>query len=313
MEPSRTTRRRLPRVERARVAASVAALHDGVAHRADLRNVGVTRADVRTEVAAGRWTVAGRHTVVIGTGALATEARLWQAVWESGSGAVLDGAAALLASGLKGFSSGRVDVSMPRNSRRHDVPGVVRHLRSTMPPVVRVGPPRVRVEWAAIHAAQWAVSDRQAALLLCLVLQQRLVRPDRLLRVWQGTQRGPRHGFLDVVVRDVCDGVHSLGELDFAGMCRARGLPEPSRQVVVTLPGGRVYLDVRWDGIELVIEIDGGHHALALNPVDDALRQNDVVLSGSRVLRIPVLGLRLQSDAFLDQVGRAHAQALRAA
>ena len=69
---------------------------------------------------------------------------------------------------------------------------------------------------------------------------------------------------------------------------------------------GRVYLDVAWEDIALVVEIDGGHHGLALSPVDDALRQNEVVLGASRVLRIPVVGLRLDPAAFLDQVVRAH-------
>ncbi|WP_404388125.1 hypothetical protein [Humibacillus xanthopallidus] len=69
---------------------------------------------------------------------------------------------------------------------------------------------------------------------------------------------------------------------------------------------GRVYLDVAWDDIGLVVEIDGGHHGLALNPVDDALRQNEFVLSDSRVLRIPVIGLRLNAAAFMDQVVRGH-------
>jgi very-short-patch-repair endonuclease len=67
-------------------------------------------------------------------------------------------------------------------------------------------------------------------------------------------------------------------------------------------PGGRVYLDVSWDEVGLVVEIDGGHHALALNPVDDALRQNDRVAAGERVLRIPVIGFRIASDRFMRQV-----------
>ncbi len=309
----RKPRRRLSRAQRTRAALAIAELHDGVAHRADLRTVGVTRADVRTEIGADRWMTAGKHTVVIGSGTLTTAARHWQAVWESGSGAVLDGAAALVASGLSGFTPTRIDVSLPRNNRRHTVPGVVRHLRSTMPPALAVGIPRVKPEWATIHAAQWAVSDRQAALLLCLPVQQRLVLPERVLQAWRASSHGPRHALLDVLVRDVCDGAHSLGELDFAGMCRERGLPEPSRQEVRRLPSGRVYLDTGWDDLALVVEIDGGHHALALNPVDDALRQNDVVLSGHRVLRIPVLGLRLKPRAFMDQVVRAHQQARAAA
>ena len=67
-----------------------------------------------------------------------------------------------------------------------------------------------------------------------------------------------------------------------------------------------MYLDVAREDVGLVLEIDGGHHALALNPVDDALRQNEVTLGNEVVLRIPVLGLRLQPGRFMDQVVRAH-------
>ena len=169
---------------------------------------------------------------------------------------------------------------------------------------------------AAVSSAAWAVSDRQAALVLCLVLQQRLTTPDRLQAAWQcSTTRATRARtqMLSAVVADLCDGARSLGELDFAAMCRAAGLPSPSRQVVRELPGGLIYLDVAWEGIGLVVEIDGGHHALALNTVDDALRQNEVVLRDDRVLRIPVIGLRLIPEQFMAQVVQGHRTAARAA
>jgi hypothetical protein len=276
-----------------------------VAHRADLRAAGVSSKDVSSEVAAGRWSRAGRHTVVIGPFRLDPEALLWRAVWESGSGAVLDGVSALCAAGLKGFTPDRIDVSIPANNRRHRVEGVRLHRRRDVGPVIDAGLPRLRPEVATIRAALWARSDRQAALIICLAVQQRLVLPERLLSAWQELQRKPRP-LVGIVIRDVCDGMHSLGELDFARYCRDHGLPEPSRQTVRTLPGGRVYLDVAWEEIGLVVEIDGGHHALALSPVDDALRQNSVVLSGERVLRIPVLGLRLIPGAFMAQVVAGH-------
>ncbi len=269
----------------------------------------VSRADVRTEVAAGRWTRCGRHTVLMGTGAPTGPALWWRAVWESGSGSRLDGVAALEASGLTGFEALAIDVSIPSNNRRHRVQGVRLHRRSLMPPAGAAGVPRVDVPYAAVHAAVWAATDRQAALVLCLVLQQRLTTPSRLLVAWAATTvrvRRERRALVDDVLHDLCDGAHSLGELDFAGMCRGHGLPEPSRQVVRTLPGGRVYLDVCWEDIGLAVEIDGGQHALALNTVDDALRQNEVVLGGSRVLRIPVVGLRLSPDRFMAQVVDAH-------
>ena len=234
---------------------------------------------------------------------------LWHAAWETGSGGVLDGAAALVAAGLTGFEAPVVDVSIPKRNRSHRVEGVRRHRRTSMPPSPGAGLPRVEVPVAAVNAACWAATDRQAVLVLCMVLQQRLTTPDRLLAAWRGattkTARG-RRALLSAVVADLCDGAHSLGELDFARHCRGAGLPAPSRQVVRTLPGGRVYLDAAWEDIGLVVEIDGGHHSLALAVVDDALRQNEVVLRDERVLRIPVLGLRLSPDLFMAQVVEAH-------
>ncbi|GAA4400611.1 hypothetical protein GCM10023168_09540 [Fodinibacter luteus] len=264
---------------------------------------------MRTEVAAGRWLVRGRHTVVIGNLEPRGAGRLWQAVWETGGGSALDGAAALVASGLTGFEPTVTDVSVPKRNRSHRVTGVRRHRRTRMPPTGSAGLPRVDVAPAAVSAAAWAASDRQAVLVLCLVLQQRMTTPDRLLAAWHRCptrMERPRRQLLRAAVGDLCDGVRSLGELDFAGLCRENGLPEPSRQVVRTLPGGRAYLDVEWEGIDLVVEVDGGHHALALAVVDDALRQNEVVLSDDRVLRIPVLGLRLEAERFMLQVVRAH-------
>jgi hypothetical protein len=40
---------------------------------------------------------------------------------------------------------------------------------------------------------------------------------------------------------------------------------------------------------------------------DDHFRQNDLVIQGDTVLRMTLMGLRLQPDAFMDQVCRGHA------
>ncbi len=300
--------RSLPRAERARVAATLAATHDGVLHRALLREVGITKDDVRTEIRAGRWKPLGRHTVLIGNGEPSPTAARWMAVWESGAGAALDGVSALLAAGLTGFTCDGVDVSLPHRNRDHDVPGVRRHRRRARYLPLTVGIPRLPVDVAAVHAALWARSDRQAALILCLVVQQRLESAAHLYGRAVELGRGPRGRFIRAVARDLAHGAHSLGELDFAGMCRRVGLPEPMRQAVRRGPGGRVYLDAAWKGSRLVVEIDGAHHGLGLNPVDDALRQNAVTLGREHVLRIPVLGLRVTPEAFMAQVVQGYAQ-----
>ena len=50
------------------------------------------------------------------------------------------------------------------------------------------------------------------------------------------------------------------------------------------------------------MEIDGIHHTWAQNVVGDALRQNRLALDGDTVLRLPLLGLRLEPDAFFAQI-----------
>lgn len=287
---------------RRRIGVDLALDHGGVAHRRDLRAAGVDRNDVRTEVVSGRWRAVGLHTVEVLEVAKEPIAEFWCAVWESGPGAVLDGAAALVAQGLTGFTPASIDISLPRSATVRQVDGVTTHQRRRLERCLNAGVPRLAPEWATIHAAQWARSDRQAALLVCLPVQQRLVLPDRLLTTWRTVFRSPRRDFLEQVIPDVCDGAHSLGELDFGAWCRRHGLPEPLRQSLRTTTSGRVYLDIEWEG--LVVEIDGGHHLLGLNPTADALRANEVALGSSRVLRIPLLGLRLEPARFMHQVAR---------
>lgn len=156
-----------------------------------------------------------------------------------------------------------------------------------------------------IRAAQWAVSDRQAALLICLVVQQRIVAASRLSEAWTSVARSPRRALLSSVIADVCDGAHSLGELDFARLCRRHGLPAPSRQAMRQGAQGTWYLDVYFDEAGLVVEIDGGQHYGGLAPVQDALRQNELTLTNDRVLRIPLLGLRIAEAEFMAQVAGA--------
>lgn len=183
------------------------------------------------------------------------------------------------------------------------IEGVRHHRVRDLGPVVAVGLRRTRPEVAAIRAAQWAISPRQRATLIAMTIQQRLT-PEKLLGRWEGVRHSRWRALLDAVIADVCDGAHSLGELDFARMCRERGLPEPSRQALRTGPRGRVYLDVWFDAHGVHVEIQGAHHFQGTAGIDDALRFNAFALAAPDAvsLQIPVLGLRLRPEEFLDQV-----------
>ena len=119
------------------------------------------------------------------------------------------------------------------------------------------GVPRARADVAAVHAAIWARSDKQAALVLTMAVQQRLTTPDRVGRALLRIRRDARRRFLQATALDLLDGVRSISEAEFAAECRRRGLPKPGRQVVRRGRDGRYYLDVCWEEWGVVVEIDG--------------------------------------------------------
>lgn len=278
-----------------------------MASRDQLAAAGITRHDIRREVTAGRWILHGRQTIATHTGRLTTVAECWRAVWETGVQiTAVDGVTALQHAGLVGFDDDTVQVSVVHNHNTEALQGVRIHkvIRRVSGELVEAGLPRTRPEVAAIRAAHWAASDRQAALILLMAIQQRLTTPRRLAAAQRLVRGRTRRAFIRAVVRDIAFGVQSLGELDFARLCRARGLPEPERQEVRRGPRGRIYLDVRWRAHALVVEIDGAQHRWGLAVTSDNLRQNAVTLDGDLVLRVDVIGLRLETDLFMDQVER---------
>ncbi len=277
----------------------------GVLSRRQLAVIGVDRDAVAREVRAGRWAVHGQATLAVHRGPIPQEALRWRALWEVGHGvALLDGVSSLVAAGMTGFEEAAVHVSVTRNSRCPDVDGVRIHRvtrvadeRHTLGSTPRT-PPAV----AAVRGAAWAVSDRQAALVLAMTVQQRLTTGPQLLRAVRTVRTRGRRPFIRQVAQDIAAGAHSLGELDFVALCRRRGLPEPEMQVVRRGPKGRIYLDVRWAGSRLVVEIDGSGHRMGLAVTADNLRQNHVTLGGDRVLRFDLLALRLHEDDVMRQV-----------
>jgi very-short-patch-repair endonuclease len=279
----------------------------GVLSRPQLYDLGVTRAEVRAHLRAGRWRHLSDQAVAIHNGRLDLQAHLWAAVLQGGPRAQLDGAASLVASGLQRFTVDRVRVSVPRGARvrrtrRYDIRQTRRWSADDRVPT---GVPRTRVPVAAVRAAIWAVSDKQAALVLMMVVQQGLASPGQLGQEVLRIRRDKRRLLLHLTVADLLDGARALGEVDVTRELRRRGLPVPQQQVLRKDRKGRYYLDLYWPDLGVVVEIDGIHHAWAENVVGDALRQNSLALAGDTVLRLPLLGLRLQPDEFFDQIAQA--------
>ena len=219
----------------------LASTQAGVLARSQLYAVGITRGEVRANVRAGRWQRIGSHCISMRTGPLAREAQLWSAVLEGGPRAFLDGDSALVAAGLRHYEPASIRVSVPRGARiRHR--GTAANIRQTRrwdPDDLDQGAfPRTRTPVAAIRAALWARSDRQATLLLTMVVQQRLASSEQLAVELLRIRRDKRRGLVQGVLLDIV-GECGLWESStcFAGVageafpsptCRFFGVPRPA-------------------------------------------------------------------------------------
>ena len=283
-------------------AARLAGAQCAVVSRPQLLAAGVPRWLARLEVRTGRWQPTGRQTLVLHNGPLDAEALRWVAVLEAGPRAALDGISALQAAGLVHLSDELVTVVVPKGTRRRRVRGarLRESRRYRADDVVRTGIPRTRPAVAAIHAALWAASDRQATYFLTLVVQQGLCRPADLSDAATAVRRHPRRRLLAQVVLDLADGSRSLGELDVARAMRTRGLPEPLRQAVRRRASGTQYLDADFPSYGISVEIDGSQHDLPQQRLADLVRDLGLATEGRTTVRIPLVAWRLDEAAVLD-------------
>ncbi|NHC23338.1 DUF559 domain-containing protein [Nocardioides sp. IC4_145] len=287
-----------------RSARALAAAQGGVVSRRQLYAVGVTRWQVRGQVRARRWQLVGAQSVCLHNATISDAGHHWAAVFQGGPRACLDGASALLASGLQRYDVDRIRVSVPRGARvRRDRRYDIRQTRRwDAADVVPTGVPRTRPATAAVRAALWARTDRQAAYLLTLTVQQGLATAEEVGTEALRVRRDRRRVLVQQVVHELLEGARTLDEAAIVRELVRRGLPAPARQVVRRGRHGRYVLDLHWPAHRVVVEVDGIQHAWADHVVGDAVRQNDLVLAGDRVLRVPMLGLRLEPDTFYGQI-----------
>jgi very-short-patch-repair endonuclease len=288
-------------------ARALAAQQGGVLSRPQVYALRITRSEVRGQVRGHRWQLVGDQSVCLHNGEISDVGQQWAAVFQGGPRARLDGASALVASGLEHYDVERHRVSVPRGARVRRTPlfDIRQTRRWSQDDLAPSGIPRTRPEVAGVRGALWAGSDRQAVFLLTLVVQQGLAPAEKLGQQALRIKRDRRRRLVHDTILDLLDGARSLGELDVLRELRRRGLPAPDRQVLRQGKDKRYYLDLYWEDFALVVEVDGIQHGWATNVVGDALRQNSLVIADDRVLRLPLLGLRLEPDAFFDQIEQA--------
>jgi hypothetical protein len=289
---------------------AAAARTDGtrVATRQRLRRRGFGWEHIAANVRADRWQLAGA-AVVLHNAELNDDDRRQVALINCGPRALLTSFTVAAAFGLVGWEREQIHVLAPAGTRRPDLPDLVLHRTGQWDRVQRHPLRRLHsLAPALVLAASSFARPRAGCGLLAAAVQQRLIRPAALRDAVVAASRTRHRAQLIAALDDIAQGAQALSEIDFFRLCRKYRLPLPSRQAVRTEPDGRRrYLDAEWtlrSGRRVAVEVDGAVHLTPQRWYDDQLRQNEVVIGGTEVLRYPSVVVRVDEPLVASQLAR---------
>jgi hypothetical protein len=285
--------------------------YDTVVSPAELRRWGWSAAAIRAQLDGRRWQRLGR-AIVRHNGPLQPDEQRHIALLNCGPRAVLTAFTAAEELGLTGWERPRVHVLVPAGADVRRVQGVPMrvHYTGAWNPADHLPARRShKIAPALVTAAGTFARPRPACGILAAGVQQRLVSAAQLRRALDAAPRLRHHALLLAAVRDIDQGAEALSEIDFSRLCRRFGLPGPRRQAVRVEPGGvRRYLDAEWtrgDGRIVAAEVDGALHLTPRRWWDDQVRQNELTIAGTVVLRFPSAVVRTEPTLVADQLRRA--------
>jgi very-short-patch-repair endonuclease len=260
-------------------------------------------------LARSRWQRPARAVLVTHSGPVTRHQRLWIAVLAAGRDAVLAGVTAATLEGLRGYDRPAIDVLIPAGRRARPMPGVRLRRTSVLPPDnVRWQdtPPRTIMARSIVDAAAWAATDDDARAIVAAAFQQRRVRAEEVDAVLARMPRSRRRGLVAETARLAAGGAHALSELNLLTLCRRFGLPQPDQQVRrVDRAGRERYLDAYWARWRLHVEVDGAWHLDVRTWWADMQRQNDLWISGDRILRFPAWAVLHEPERVAKQIHAA--------
>jgi hypothetical protein len=260
----------------------------------------------------GRWQRALPGVAIAHSGGTTERERAWAAVLHAGRDSALSGDTALRLAGLAAAKGKALDVVVPTG---RNVVGGRLQLDERRDVVIRrvVRPERwvrelrllpvVTAHVAALQAASWAGSDRDAEWRLAAAVQRRITAVPLLREALHEMPRLKRRALIAVVLDDVELGAHAGSELQFLRFCRTHGLPRPDElQLKVRVGRATHYLDGRYRRQRVTVEVDGAHHRDVETWEADALRTLRVAagMPGEQVLRLTPWLLRHDGDEVAD-------------
>jgi hypothetical protein len=171
------------RAERLVSLAQVAVDQVRIVSRDPLHELGWRHHHVEHEILTGRWTRVAPSVVALQNAPLTYEQRLWLGVLHASPRGCLSHGTACQVLGLEHWDSETIDVLTPKGDLVGDLPGFVFHqTRRDYQPWIHPGraPATLKIETAALLAAERDQQLRRAIGRLAAVVQQRMTTAERL-------------------------------------------------------------------------------------------------------------------------------------
>lgn len=270
-----------------RLWAGLAEMQAGLLSHRQLRELGVSRGEIRNHLRVGRWAVRSSQVVSTTTGPLSPEQALWLGVLHGGPSAMVGALSAAGVRGLERWARPEITILVGNPMSFEPLPGY-RFFRTRRPYKILLGSgemPVCRLEPAVLMYAAHEPHLRTALGAVAATVQQRLTTT-HLLQEWiERLSPLRRSRDLQQLLADVGEGAHSMAEVDLRKACRTYDVrPPDSQRRRSDSRGRRRYTDAEWrlsDGRVLVLEVDGGFHD---DPAQAALdrRRNRRLTSASR-------------------------------
>lgn len=249
---------------------------------------GLSRHVIAGRLESGQWQRLHWGVFATFSGPVPRDALLWGAVLRAGDGAVLSHHTAAELWKLADESLEAIHVTVRRNAGVPDIPGIVIHHSSRLTAArhpVRL-PPQTKLEGTVLDLADLARTAEDAVAWSIKACQRRLTTPDRIVGTLEDRSRARWRRDVTDAIPEIRAGVASPLELRyFRDVETGHGLPRGDRQVVVVRGVSRQYIDVRYLGYGVMVELDGVLAHSGENKTRDARRDNANALEGYQTLR----------------------------
>lgn len=239
--------------------ALLAADQDGVFHRTQALEAGLSRFAIGRRLRSGTFVAVATHTMRFAGTPESWRGQLWAGLLDLGAEAVIGGRASAASFELDGFEEGSLSFYVPRELRGRRTKGVVRSGdrlglvdRCTVAGFPSLSPTRLLIELAA------ECNERELGNAVDSALRKGLTSVPFLLERLAAVRRPGMPGIerLDRVLDSA--GVQSFLERRFLALVREAGLPEPAKQRVYRSDGHHVArVDFDFDPHPVIIEVGG--------------------------------------------------------